>query len=49
MMGIPMDILRRNKQAFPSSLPEFQQIFPDDAVCVAYWGHFSTPATRFDP
>ena len=31
-----MDVLQRNDQAFPSSLPEFQQMFPDDAACAAY-------------
>jgi hypothetical protein len=30
-----MDILQRDDLAFPQSLPEFQQLFPDDAACAA--------------
>jgi hypothetical protein len=31
-----MDILQRDDLAFPQSLPEFQQQFPNDAACAAY-------------
>ncbi len=31
-----MDIHQRDDLAFPQSLPEFQQQFPDDAPCAAY-------------
>ena len=31
-----MDIHQRDDLAFPQSLPEFQQQFPDDAACAAY-------------
>lgn len=31
-----MDIFQRDDLAFPRSLPEFQQRFPDDAACAAY-------------
>ena len=31
-----MDILQRDDLAFPRSLPEFQQQFPNDAACAAY-------------
>jgi len=31
-----MDIQQRKDLAFPQSLPEFQQLFPDDAACAAY-------------
>jgi Transposase zinc-ribbon domain len=33
---VAMDILQRDDLAFPQSLPEFQQLFPNDAVCKAY-------------
>ena len=28
-----MDILARDGLGFPHSLPDFQQLFPDDAAC----------------
>lgn len=31
-----MDILDRAALAFPKSLPEFQQLFPNDAACASY-------------
>ena len=31
-----VDILQRDDLAFPRSLPEFQQQFPNDAACAAY-------------
>ena len=31
-----MDVLERAGLAFPKSLPEFQQLFPDDAACARY-------------
>ena len=31
-----MDVLDRPDLPFPRSLPEFQQLFPDDVACVAY-------------
>lgn len=31
-----MDIFQRDDLAFPRSLPEFQQRFPDDAACATY-------------
>ena len=49
-----MDIHHRDDLAFPRSLPEFQQLFPDDAACAAYLGRarwpsgFSLPALRAD-
>ncbi len=38
-----MDVLDRTDLRFPRSLPQFQQLFPDDAICAAYlerscWG-----------
>jgi len=33
-----MDIHQRDDLAFPRSLPEFQQLFPDDAASAAYLG-----------
>ena len=38
-----MDVLQRDDLPFPRSLPEFQQLFPDEAKCAAYmekarWG-----------
>jgi hypothetical protein len=38
-----IDVLHRNDLPFPRSLPEFQQLFPDEAACAAYlerarWG-----------
>ncbi len=38
-----MDVLNREDLAFPQSLPEFQQLFPDNSACAAYlekarWG-----------
>ena len=38
-----MDVLQRDDLPFPQSLPEFQQLFPDEAKCAAYlekarWG-----------
>ena len=31
-----MDVLQRDDLPFPRSLPEFQQLFPDEAKCAAY-------------
>ena len=31
-----MDVHQRDDLAFPQSLPEFQELFPDDATCAAY-------------
>jgi transposase-like protein len=31
-----IDILERDDLVFPQSLPEFQQLFPDDGACAAY-------------
>ena len=31
-----MDVLDRAGLAFPKSLPEFQQLFPNDAACASY-------------
>lgn len=31
-----VDILARDDLPFPESLPEFQELFPDDAACAAY-------------
>lgn len=31
-----MDVLDHADLPFPSSLPEFQRLFPDDAACIAY-------------
>ena len=31
-----MDVLDHAELAFPTSLPEFQRLFPDDAACAAY-------------
>jgi hypothetical protein len=44
-----MDVLDRTDLPFPQSLPEFQQLFPDDAACAAYlerarWGEAPTYA-----
>ena len=33
---IGMDVHQRDDLAFPQSLPEFQELFPDDAACAAY-------------
>jgi hypothetical protein len=38
-----IDVLQRDDLPFPRSLPEFQQLFPDEAACAAYlerarWG-----------
>jgi len=38
-----IDVLERDEQPFPHSLPEFQRLFPDEASCVSYlelarWG-----------
>ncbi len=38
-----MDVLQRDDLPFPQSLPEFQQLFPDEAACAGYmekarWG-----------
>ena len=38
------DVLSREDLPFPSSLPEFQRLFPNDAACAAYleairWQH----------
>jgi len=30
------DVLDREDLPFPSSLPEFQKLFPNDAACAAY-------------
>ena len=38
-----MDIQQRDDLAFPQSLPEFQQLFPDDAACAAYLGRARWP------
>src|SRR5208337_1968581 len=38
-----MDIQQRDDLAFPRSLPEFQQLFPDDAACAAYLGRARWP------
>src|SRR5208282_4166365 len=38
-----MDIHQRDDLAFPQSLPEFQQLFPDDAACAAYLGRARWP------
>jgi len=44
-----MDILERDDLSFPTSLPDFQKLFPDDAACAAYlekvrWEHgFTCP------
>ena len=47
-----MDVLQRDDLPFPRSLPEFQQLFPDEAKCAAYmekarWG--SPPDARERP
>ena len=39
-----MDVLQRDDLPFPQSLPEFQELFPDEAACAAYlekarWGN----------
>ena len=31
-----MDVLQRDDLPFPRSLPEFQQLFSDEAKCAAY-------------
>ena len=31
-----MDVLDHAGLAFPKSLPEFQQLFPNDAACASY-------------
>ncbi len=31
-----MDVLQRDDLPFPQSLPEFQQLFPNEAACAAY-------------
>ena len=36
-------IQQRDDLAFPQSLPEFQQLFPDDAACAAYLGRARWP------
>jgi hypothetical protein len=47
-----MDVLDHAGLAFPQSLPEFQQLFPDDAACARYlekarWaGGFLCPRCR---
>lgn len=33
---MPADIFQRQDLPFPSSLPEFQRLFPNDAACAAY-------------
>src|SRR5664280_2886216 len=38
-----MDVQQRDDLAFPQSLPEFQQLFPDDAACAAYLGRARWP------
>src|SRR5208282_4235024 len=38
-----MDIHQRDDLAFPRSLREFQQLFPDDAACAAYLGRARWP------
>src|SRR5271169_1248757 len=38
-----MDIHQRDDLAFPQSLPEFQQLFPDEAACAAYLGRARWP------
>src|SRR5580693_10388476 len=38
-----MDIHQRDDLAFPQLLPEFQQLFPDDAACAAYLGRARWP------
>ena len=38
-----MDIHQRDDLAFPQSLPEFRQLFPDDAACAAYLGRARWP------
>ena len=38
-----MDIHQRDDLAFPQSLPEFQQLFPDNAACAAYLGRARWP------
>ncbi len=38
-----MDVHQRDDLAFPRSLPEFQQLFPDDAACAAYLGRARWP------
>src|SRR5271166_6352915 len=38
-----MVIHQRDDLAFPRSLPEFQQLFPDDAACAAYLGRARWP------
>src|SRR5271157_5380101 len=38
-----IDIQQRDDLAFPRSLPEFQQLFPDDAACAAYLGRARWP------
>lgn len=34
-----IDVLERGDLAFPRSLPEFQQLFPDEAACAMYLEH----------
>ena len=34
--AVVMDVEQRAALPFPRSLPEFQQLFPDDAACAAY-------------
>ncbi|HKN27857.1 MAG TPA: IS1595 family transposase, partial [Roseiarcus sp.] len=38
-----MDVQERDDLGFPQSLPEFQQLFPDDAACAAYLGRARWP------
>ncbi len=38
-----MDIQQRDDLAFPRSLPEFQQLFSDDAACAGYLGRARWP------
>lgn len=34
-----IDVLERGDLSFPRSLPEFQQLFPDEAACAMYLEH----------
>jgi transposase-like protein len=49
MLIMPADIFQRGTLPFPTSLPGFQRLFPDDAACAGYlerirWEHgFSCP------
>ena len=36
-----MDVFAHGDLPFPQSLPEFQQLFPNDAACAAYLEHLA--------